>query len=134
MPIRLDYRLASDRFRAAHALARSTSDLPAEWITRTRKVGIAPSKTFTAMLGTALLAKATDPAVDPFALKARDIPNAYSARSLCKDVLVPLSVRANVNLGSTGREPLNNQPFFRHERVGPDMKVHTKTQPHLDYL
>jgi SacI-like restriction endonuclease len=134
MPIQLNYDAARQRFEEALQLATSDSRLPDEWAERTRKVGAAPSKTFTAMLGTALLAKATNRRVDPLALKARDIPNAYNARSLCKDVLVPLSVRAGVNLGTTGREPLNNQPFFRHERVGPDMKLHPNTRAHLDYL
>lgn len=134
MPIQLDYDVSRARFREALALARSEKPLPAKWLERTRKIGESPSKTFIAMLGTALLAKATDPKIDPFALKVRKFPTAYSARSLCKDVLVPCAVEARVHLGTTGREPLNNQPFFRHERVGPDMMVHSSVRPHLDYL
>jgi hypothetical protein len=134
MPIQLDYEVSRERFREALEFARSGTPLPQEWIERAGKVGQSPSKTFTAMLGTALLAKATDPKVDPFALKTRDFPTAYSARSLCKDVLVPCAVEAGVHIGTTGREPLNNQPFFRHERVAPDMKVRPHIRPHLDYL
>jgi len=134
MPIQLDYDIARDRFKDALALARSQEDLPQEWILRTSKVGQAPSKTFIAMLGTALLAKATDQRVDPFSLKTRDFATAYSARALCKDVLVPGAVGAGVHLGTTGREPLNNQPFFRYERVGLDMRVHRSMRSHLDYL
>jgi hypothetical protein len=134
MPIRLDYDVSRKQFQRALELAQSDTALPQGWIERTRKVGQSPSKTFTAMLGTALLAKASDARVDPFALKTRDFPTAYSARSLCKDVLVPCAVEASVSIGSTGREPLNNQPFFRHERVGPDMVVHTGARAHLDYL
>ncbi len=104
MPIQLDYDLARRRFEQALALAKSQVTVPSEWMERTQKVGVAPSKTFTAMLGTALLAKATRAEVDPFALKVREIPNAYSARSLCRDVLVPLSVTAGVHLGTTGRD------------------------------
>jgi len=37
-------------------------------------------------------------------------------------------------MGATGREPLNNQPFFRYDPVGPDMAVHPRSRPHLDYL
>ena len=134
MPIQLDYDVARQRFQDALDRAHSDTPLPPQWLERTRKVAQAPSKTFTAMLGTALLAKATDSRVDPFALKARNHRAAYSARSLCKDVLVPATVNAGVHIGTTGREPLNNQPFFRHERVGPDMKVHRSVMPHLDYL
>lgn len=134
MPIQLDYFISRERFKKALELAKSDASLPQQWIERTKKVGQSPSRTFTAMLGTALLAKATDPKVDPFALKTRNFPSAYSARSLCKDVLVPCAVEAGVHLGTTGREPLNNQPFFRHERVGPDMKVRGQIRPHLDYL
>lgn len=134
MPIKLDYGLAKRRFDEAVELARSDVELPVEWMEHTRKIGQSPSKTFVAMLGTALLAKSTDPRVDPFALKVRDYPNAYSARALCKDVLVPASVKAGVSLGTTGREPLNNQPFFRHERVGPEMVVRGGARPYLTYL
>lgn len=134
MPIKLDYDVSRAQFKKALDLARSGPSLPQKWLERTRKVGQSPSKTFVAMLGTALLAKATDPKVDPFALKTRDFPAAYSARSLCTDVLVPCAVEAQIHLGTTGREPLNNQPFFRHESVGPDMKVKTSTRAHLDYL
>lgn len=134
MPIQLDYDLARTQFQEALARARADAQLPAKWLERTTKVGQSPSKTFVAMLGTALLAKATDPRIDPFSLKTRAFKTAYSARSLCKDVLVPCAVDAGVHLGTTGREPLNNQPFFRHERVGPDMTVRPHVRPHLDYL
>lgn len=134
MPIKLDYDVARTQFHQALARARAEGQLPPKWLERTSKVGQAPSKTFVAMLGTALLAKATDPRIDPSSLKTRAFKTAYSARSLCKDVLVPCAVEAGVHLGTTGREPLNNQPFFRHERVGPDMTVRPHVRPHVDYL
>lgn len=132
--MRLNYGVAEARFRAALDLARSGRELPIEWLEHTRRIGESPSKTFVAMLGTALLAKATDASVDPFALKVRDYTNAYSARSLCKDVLVPAAVKAGISLGTTGREPLNNQPFFRYERVSQDMAVLGPARPFLNYL
>src|SRR5262245_27759407 len=112
MPIQLDYGISRARFRKAIELAQSNNPLPQAWLERAKKVGEFPSRTFIAKLGTALLAKATEPRVDPFALKVRDLPTAYSARSLCKDVLVPCAVDAGIHIGTTGREPLNNQPFF----------------------
>ena len=134
MPIRLDAVEARRRFEQALTLARSEADLPLEWLENVRVIGASPSKTFIAMLGTALLAKSTNPQIDPFSLKVRDFPNAYSARALCTDVLVPASIRAGVSLGTTGREPLNNQPFFRYERVAPNMIVLGNARPYLAHL
>lgn len=89
MTIQLDADISRERFLRALALARSDAMLPADWVERARKVGQSPSKTFIAMLGTALLAKATDSRVDPFALKTRKHRSAYSARSLCKTFSSP---------------------------------------------
>jgi hypothetical protein len=134
MTIQLDYDVSRERFQEALTLARSDVALPTEWLERTRKISRARSKTFVAMLGTALLAKATDRKIDPFSLKTRKHRSAYSARTLCEDVLVPCSVKAGVHLRTTGPQPLNNQPFFRHERVDRGMMVHSLVRPHLDYL
>jgi hypothetical protein len=79
------------------------------------------------MLGTALLAKATDLRIDPFALKSGlATPGAYSARSLCQHVLAANAIRLGIDLGVTGREPLNNQPFFAEDRVHEGLPVHNK--------
>ncbi|HEV3166806.1 MAG TPA: restriction endonuclease, SacI family [Isosphaeraceae bacterium] len=134
MPIKLDYAVARQRFAEALELALSNAEVPLEWMEHTRVIGQSPAKTYIAVLATAMLAKATDPRVDPLSLKTRDYPNAYLARSLCKDVLVPAAVRASVSLGTTGAEPFNNQPFFRHERIGREMVVRESFRWHLDYL
>jgi len=90
-------------------------------------------KTHIAFLGTVLLAKATDPRVDVFALKVNaGTPGAYSARNLAKEVLAPLCRDHQVHIGVTGREPLNNQPYLRESRVFRQMSVHAKTKPVLD--
>lgn len=93
--------------------------------------------THIAFFGTELLAKAVDLDVDLFAVKpkrAPDNPQAYSARSLCKDVLVPLTAEFGINIGVTGREPLNNMPYFRMEYLGDGTPVHPKAQPAFDYM
>jgi hypothetical protein len=118
MPIRIDADAAEAVLERAVARAQSAKRLPPSWISATESIGAAASKTYTAALGTALLARATDPAADPMSIKAT--PNrrsAYSARTLCHGVLVPASRRHGFDLGATGREPLNNQPFFRYERM-----------------
>jgi hypothetical protein len=94
------------------------------------------SKTMIAMLGTALLAKATEIGVDPFSLAVGDDRNSntYSARNLCKEVLAAESNRLGIDLGVTGREPLNNQPFLGKARVSADLKVKSNAKPALDEL
>jgi hypothetical protein len=76
--------------------------------------------TMWAALGTAILAKATHIEVDAYALKVNVSPEnkyAYSARSLCTNVLAALAPELNIDLGVTGREPFNNQPFFGKPRL-----------------
>jgi hypothetical protein len=74
------------------------------------------SRTHIAFLGTVILAKAVDRRADIFAIKpehAEDNPNAFSARILSENVIVPLAAELGFSLGVTGRQPLNNQPYFR---------------------
>ena len=94
------------------------------------------SKTMIAMLGTALLAKATEITVDPFSLAVGEDKNSntYSARNLCKEVLAAESNRLGIDLGVTGREPLNNQPFLGKARVTSDLNVKSNARPALEEL
>lgn len=125
---------AREKFAAAIALARSKKKLPAEWIERTRVVGKASNKTFTPVLGTALLAKATNRHVDVFSLRASEGHKSYSARSLAKDVLVPCCVSEGVDIRNTGAEPLNNQPFLRAKRISVDLEVKEHAREELRHL
>jgi len=50
--------------------------------------------------------------------------NAFPARNLCHAVLVPLAAELGFSIVITGREPLNNQPYFRMTRLGDDTPVH----------
>ena len=93
------------------------------------------SKTHIAFLGTALLAKSVDTDCDAFSVKAGDdSTGAYSARGLAHSVLVPLAPKLDINLGVTGREPLNNQPYFRIKRISSDMPVRGNAQIAIDSL
>lgn len=95
------------------------------------------SSTHIAFLGTAILAKSVSTDVDLFAIKpkhAPENPNAYSARSLCHSVLVPLAAELGINLGVTGREPLNNQPYFRMTSLGDGTPVHARGRDAFDYM
>ena len=95
------------------------------------------SATHIAFLATAMLAKAVNHRADLFAIKpthASNNPNAYSARSLCHGVLVPLAAELGFSLGVTGREPLNNQPYFRMTRLGDDTPVHSGGRAAFNYM
>jgi len=132
MGIALDYGRARQRLALAVEWARSDRDVPALWMERTQSVASLEYITYTPMLGTAMLARATDDRVDTLSLKLESGPNAYSARTLCHTVLVPASITYGFDLRTTGREPLNNQPFFRYDRV--DAAERVRKPASLAYL
>lgn len=95
------------------------------------------AKTHIAFLATVMLAKTLDMRADVYAIKprhAQDNPNAFSARSLCHGVIVPLAAELGINLGVTGREPLNNQPYFRMQRLGDGTAVHDRARKAFNYM
>lgn len=128
--MRIDKDEASALVRHEATLANN-GPVDAAWTAKIEKLsklceeGV--SKTHIAFLGTEIIAKAMDRKVDLYAIKpehAKENPNAFSARTLCHGVLVPLAAELGINLGVTGREPLNNQPYFRMTRLGDDTPVH----------
>ena len=133
MGLRVDKAVAAKLFAEALELAQSDSELPAEWLEHTARLA-GSSKTFTSMLGTALLAKATNRQVSAFALQKSEGHKGYSARTLAKDVLVPQCVMNGIDLRTGGAEPLNNSPFYREERVSEHLTVKERDQPDLAAL
>ena len=133
MGLRVDKAVAAKLFAEALELAQSDSELPAEWLEHTARLAES-SKTFTPMLGTALLAKATNRQVSAFALQESEGHKGYSARTLAKDVLVPQCVMNRIDLRTGGAEPLNNSPFFREERVSERLTVNERDRPNLAAL
>ena len=94
-------------------------------------------RTHIAFLGTALLAKALNHNVDPHTVKPTHAPNkerAYPARTLAEKVLVPVSIQVGFHLGVTGREPLNNQPYFRMRWLGDDTPISSNSRPPFIYM
>jgi hypothetical protein len=120
----------------ALAMAKSKRELPQVWLRRTEAVAQFEEKTCLAALGTGLLATATDDTVDPLTLKVRAGNRGYSARGLAHDVLVPASVEFGFLLRTTGREPLNNQPFFHSDRIDamPRVKHPGEIRKLVEYL
>lgn len=95
------------------------------------------SRTHIAFLGTSILARSLDRDADLRNVKpshARDNANAYSARTLCHGTLVPLSAELGFSLGVNGREPLNNQPYFRMVYLGDPTPVRGKAKMAFDYM
>ena len=117
MGLTINRKRAREQLERSLRLARSDAELSAVWSERTQKVAHFEDKTCLVVLGTALLATATDDTVDALTLKTRAGNRAYSARGLAHEVLVPASIDHGFDLRTTGREPLNNQPFFYSDRV-----------------
>ena len=95
------------------------------------------AKTHIAFVGTALIAKAVCSEVDLKAIKPKHASgnrNAFSARSLCHSVLVPLAVELGIDIGATGREPLNNQPYFRMTSLDDGTPVHERARPAFEFM
>lgn len=113
-------------------------EAPEDWVERVRKLEAllgGSNMTFIAALGTAILAKATDLRLNAFALKASaNLSGAYSARTLCQHVLAAHAPRLGIDLGVTGREPLNNQPFFAEELISERLPVKPAQRPALAML
>ena len=140
MSIRFDKAAGAAVVRAAAAEA-DAGQLDPDWLAKVARLSAlceaAGARTHIAFLGTAMVAKALRLDVDLLAIKptkAASNPQSYSARGLCERVLVPLAVDLGFSLGVTGREPLNNQPYFRIARLGDDTPVHARSRAAFSYL
>lgn len=131
-----DHERAKRVFEQALAKAESGDALPPSWLDKIERIASGKAKTYVPVLGTALLARATDERVDPLTLKASADHahglKSYTARGLGHQVLVPMSQAHGVDLRVHGREPLNNSPFFRADRVNRGMEA--KYPDELDFL
>lgn len=126
MSIKISQLEARRRLEVAFDLAVSDEILPEFWYELSRRTFQMPSKTYTPALGTVLLARATDDAIDPLSIKAEYGPNTYSLRTLGHEVLVPAARQLGFSIRNTGREPLNNQPFFRYDHMSTIDRVRDK--------
>ncbi|WP_394254482.1 restriction endonuclease, SacI family [Pseudoclavibacter helvolus] len=127
----IDKKLAESEALRAVSRAKSDERLPVEWSSHAQTIFSLESKTFTPALGTLLLARAVNADVDVMAIKASG-DRAYSMRGLGHSVLVPAAVKHGFSIRNTGREPLNNQPFFRYDRI--DQILRVRSQRDFDYF
>ena len=139
MSIKIDSEQAKKIVREAAKSAES-GQFDRSWFERIQKFSelcdAGVSKTHIAFLGTELIAKAVRTDVDLFEIKpsTSESPKAFSARILCHSVLVPLAAELAIDIGVTGREPLNNQPYFRITRLGDDTPIHPGARAAFDYM
>jgi hypothetical protein len=138
--VNIDRKRAAAILRDAAAAAEA-GPIDGAWLERmetfSRLCEDGTSKTHIAFLGTALVAKAVEPQADLYAIKpthAKGNLNAFSARSLAHGVLVPLAAELGFSIGVTGREPLNNQPYFRMTRLDDGTPVHAGGRAAFDYM
>eukprot|EP01135_Chromosphaera_perkinsii_P008370 Nk52_evm1s1310 gene=Nk52_evmTU1s1310 len=118
MNISIDFKAAENKLRDALVSAKHGRSLPVEWVSYTRSVFALSAKTWTPALATMLLAKAVDDRLDALSLKVDErSEGSYSARGLCHRVIVPAAAEGTFSIRNTGREPMNNQPFFRYSRI-----------------
>jgi hypothetical protein len=134
LAIKLDKKQLAITLDRAHQLARSSQELPAEWLHRVERIEECPSKTYVAALGAALLAKATDARVNSLARAASAGPTGYSIRSV-GEFMAAEAVRYGYHLGPTGPWPLNNSPFYRNaDRIDRFTNIRTDAKPYYEDL
>ena len=82
-----------------------------------------------ALVGSALIAKITNPRINPMSLQASDTtPGAYSARRPAESILYPTSQTERFDIGSTSKNPLNGQTFNKLRRIDLTLKIKGKGQ------
>ncbi|MFE6026124.1 restriction endonuclease, SacI family [Streptomyces niveus] len=135
MGIRIDKRTADYVLREAFTEAAEGVDLPDYWthLAQVLREEKAP-RTYTPALCVALLARACNESVDPLSIKEEYSFRTYSHRTLAHGVLVPLSVKLGFDLKATGREPLNNQPFFRYDHYSQIERIQNSARPYFGRL
>ena len=138
--LRLDGTLAERILREEAAKASQEPGDPV-WIKKVERLsemceesGI---RTHIAFMGMAFLAKSVDRRADLYWIKpahAKGAEFAFSARTFAHNHLVPLSAELGFSLGVTGREPLNNQPYFRMTRLDDGTPVSKSGKLAFDYM
>ena len=128
MGITIPQATARQRLEEAFEWASSDRLVPEAWTQFAQQTFQMAAKTYTPALGTVLLARATDARVDPLSIKTEYGPTTYSLRTLGHEVLVPAAREFGFSIRNTGREPLNNQPFFRYDHMSAVDRVRNRPE------
>ncbi|HYM56231.1 MAG TPA: restriction endonuclease, SacI family [Solirubrobacteraceae bacterium] len=120
---------------AAATVAASRKPVPKLWEQRTRELAeMRTNKGAIAVLGTALLAKATNPAIDPLSLHEDSGRNGYGARTLAREVLAQHAGALGYALGTQAPDPLAGSPWFGPLRIDHITKWRKSARAHADKL
>jgi hypothetical protein len=120
------------RLHEAVKLAEAGQPLPPEWTERATVVGAGPRKVDMVILTAGLLAKATNPRIDPMLIKIDVGERAYSIRVVADRVLAPSATIYGFDLGSTSPNPSNSSTFLRPPSI--DQVVGVRHPKSLEYL
>jgi hypothetical protein len=109
VPVTLKTEELGQTLETAYLLAISADDLPTVWIKRAKQLGQSPSVAFVAAVGSVLLAKATDPAVDAFVIQVQEGgPGAFNLRAAAT-ALAGKRRAFDYDIGSSSdRDPINH--------------------------
>ena len=109
MPITLHADELAQTLERAYVLAIGKRPLPTTWIRRSEQLSESPSVAFIAAVGSVLLAKATNPAIDAFVLKAKDGgAGAFNLRGAAT-ALAGKRLALGYDIGSSSdRDPINH--------------------------
>jgi hypothetical protein len=113
------------------ARARSGAPVPELWTRRVQRLGDLGIVTYIAALGSAMLAKATDPRVDVLTQDRNAGPHAYSLRKVAE--FLARQNHDRFHMGATGKNPVNNRPFLGGPgRIDEFTKISPKAKPSFE--
>lgn len=111
--------------------ARAGSPVPELWTRRVERLGELGTVTYIAALGSAMLAKATDPRVDVLTQDMNAGAHAYSLRKVAEFLARHNSGR--YHMGAVGKNPVNNRPFLGGPgRIDEFTKISPKARPSFE--
>jgi hypothetical protein len=132
---------AAEKVLREEAALAETGPVDPDWLREVEELSRlceeANIRTHIAFFGVATLAKSVDVRADLHAIKpsaAKGNPYAWSARTLIFDVLAPLAADLGYSLGVTGREPLNNMPYFRMKYLGDGTPMKEASHKPFEYM
>lgn len=113
MPIELHAEELESTLERAYLIASSDKPLPQNWLARAQSLEECPSNAAIAAYGAVLLARATNPNIDPFAVQAQDGgAGAFSLRSAA-GVLARNRRSLGFDIGSrSDRDPINAKTWI----------------------
>ncbi|MEW6581291.1 MAG: restriction endonuclease, SacI family [Actinomycetota bacterium] len=117
MPIKLSAEELAQTLERAYVLAIGKGELPGTWINRAVQLGESPSVAFIAAVGSVLLAKATNPAVDAFVIQAQEgSAGAFNLRAAATALGSKKRVLGYDIGSSSDRDPINHGTLVGSKR------------------